>query len=357
MKDPGRVLLKDGRGKLLAVSTVSGKGSKPVRRLCGAARIRRLEALLGSEYGEDEVHRVLKAMGLKDQGLSKTLYAENRSIVGRSDLEGLLRSESLASEVISVETSFIAVSRRGDAKVDVTAVVSNALPRGWDTSFIKTSHSIKRTITSLKDRSLSRLTFLPSDEKVLKASRPEAPTADLDLLQSSIESGDIKTVEAQLRVEPKAVNYELPKGLRPLELAIWSGDFSMAEFLLHHGASLESAKPWLREWILRAVVDGNERVLKRLLHFGLDPDFRYDGETLLMRACRAGAHPSIIFLLVKSGADVNARDSHGETALMKAAARPRYFEILKVLLDAGADPCIRSRNGMTAFHYLVDNII
>ena len=131
----------------------------------------------------------------------------------------------------------------------------------------------------------------------------------------------------------------------------------MAEFLLHHGASFESAMPWLREWILKAVVNGNERAVEMLLRFGLDPDSRYGGETLLMHACRAGAHPRIIFLLVKSGADVNARDSHGETALMKAAARPRYFEVLKVLLDAGADPCIRSSNGMTAFHYLVDNII
>ncbi len=359
LKKPGKLMLKDSEGNLLADSLVLGDGLMSVRRLCGGARVRRLEALLGSRYGKKELARIIKAMGFERPKNAKTLYSENQIEVGRETIESLIRSESLAAGVISVETSFVAVSIRGDAKVDVIAEVPNALPRGWDASFA----NVGRAMCKVADRSRTKklINFLASEilgpqpeKRCLKA---EMPLFDPSIFRSSIESGDIKTVESQLRIDPGMVDEKLPNGLRPLEMAIKTGNTDMAEFLVSKGASLEKVKPQLTEWLAKAVVSGDARMVEVLLKFRVDPDLIYGGETLLMLACRSNARPEIIHLLIRAGADVNARDRDGVTVLMKAAARCRDYGILRMLLDAGADPCVRARKGETAFHCLLDRIL
>jgi ankyrin repeat protein len=52
--------------------------------------------------------------------------------------------------------------------------------------------------------------------------------------------------------------------------------------------------------------------------------------------------------LVRSGADVNERDSDGWTPLMYAAQKGRP-EVVKLLLEKGADPNTRRKDGSTAF--------
>ena len=63
-----------------------------------------------------------------------------------------------------------------------------------------------------------------------------------------------------------------------------------------------------------------------------------DGETALMLAIKTGELP-VVEMLVKAGANVNARETfHNQTALMWAAAAPKNAgEIVKLLLSKGAD--------------------
>lgn len=358
LKDPGKFMLKDSEGNLLADLWITGGGSISVRRLCGGARVRRLEALLGSGNGNEEVGRILEAMGFEGTGPSEAIYSENRPVVGKGKIRSLLVSESLAAGVISVETSFIAVSNRGDAKVDVITEVPNALPRGWDTCFTNVGSTMfkmanrRRPIDAIK-YIVSELIGPQPDKQCLKA---EIPLFDPYLFQSSIGSGDIRTVGSMLRVDPDRIDEKLPNGLRPLEMAIRSGNAEMAIFLKDKGASLGAIGPKLTELLAEAVVNGDARMVDTILKFGVDPDSIYGGETLLMKACESGAGLDIIHLLIKAGANANARDRDGVSVLMKAAARCRDFDVLRILLRAGADPCIRSRNGETAFHCLLDRM-
>lgn len=93
------------------------------------------------------------------------------------------------------------------------------------------------------------------------------------------------------------------------------------------------------------------------------------GETALHRACtgfisqREGAphcyvYPSLVQLLIKNGANVNAQDNEGKTPLMKAiltsgmGQSQEAFEIIKILLNSGARVLdIRDKSGYTAFQY------
>src|SRR5687767_13301392 len=57
-------------------------------------------------------------------------------------------------------------------------------------------------------------------------------------------------------------------------------------------------------------------------------------------------------LLLKAGADIEARASEGKTALMAGASSGRP-ETVSILLDAGAKVNARSARGATALHYCV----
>ena len=70
------------------------------------------------------------------------------------------------------------------------------------------------------------------------------------------------------------------------------------------------------------------------------------GETALMWASYHG-HKDIVELLLKNGADVNARDDDGCTALIKASFRG-HKEIVELLLKRGADVSMANKNGNTA---------
>ena len=68
--------------------------------------------------------------------------------------------------------------------------------------------------------------------------------------------------------------------------------------------------------------------------------------TLLINAAWRG-NISLVKLLIRRGANVNAQDSGGQTALMYASNKV----MVKALLDAGADKTMKSKDGKTALDF------
>lgn len=93
---------------------------------------------------------------------------------------------------------------------------------------------------------------------------------------------------------------------------------------------------------------GDIAAMKQALAGGADPNTRdpQSGNTLLATAALMG-HTKVVALLLKHGADVNARSRDDGTALHAAAFLGRA-ETVKLLLKEGADTTLRNNMGGTA---------
>jgi len=130
----------------------------------------------------------------------------------------------------------------------------------------------------------------------------------------------------------------------PLAAAAISGNPRMVEVLLLSGAKANYHDKFgytAIYWILdrpQYQKDWQERLLEiaeTLLIAGLNPNQRYgDAETPIMRAAYFGDFP-MIRLLLRHGADINAKSKEGKTALSIARKRA-HLEVVRALLDLGA---------------------
>ena len=90
-----------------------------------------------------------------------------------------------------------------------------------------------------------------------------------------------------------------------------------------------------------------------LLRHGADIEARTQpGRTPLHVAAQGGVPPQIATLLLKRGANVDAKDDEENTPLHLAASRrvePNYgLEVMELLLEHGADENAKNKNGQTA---------
>ena len=104
-----------------------------------------------------------------------------------------------------------------------------------------------------------------------------------------------------------------------------------------------------------AAVRGFAEIVRRLLGVGGDVNRRYRNNlTALMWAASyedgvgIRAAESVIDLLLKAGAEIDAVDDRGRTALMMAAELD-HAAVVDVLIRSGADPNLRDKAGKNVF--------
>lgn len=189
---------------------------------------------------------------------------------------------------------------------------------------------------------------------------------NFDMVKSAIEQG-------------YPVNCEQDYAI-PLEAAICTGDLEIVKLLLKNGADVNKGNGIMKSTPLSvSISSGSYEIFKLLIEAGAKPtvkaaavavsdapndknwlelldkagcdffqktnvegeDYSYFmGETLLGKACRAGASEAVSFLVSK-GLDVNERQLDGKTPLM-IAAENGHCGLVKYLIERGADPRIQN---------------
>lgn len=101
---------------------------------------------------------------------------------------------------------------------------------------------------------------------------------------------------------------------------------------------------------------GTSQDIQQVIRSGADVNAKdFVGRTVLMLAAASNPDPEVVKILVKGGAKVNARGPQDWTALFMAAYSNPNPAVIEALLDVGANPRLRSAAGRSAYEYAKDN--
>lgn len=103
-----------------------------------------------------------------------------------------------------------------------------------------------------------------------------------------------------------------------------------------------------QENFFNSVVRGQTEIVKLFLAAGMSPNAKQGGITALMEASRRGkTHREIAAALIQAGAEINAQDPYGVTPLSFAAISGS-LETIQRLLKSGANVKAKDVDGRTA---------
>jgi cytohesin len=171
-------------------------------------------------------------------------------------------------------------------------------------------------------------------------------------LHFAVAVGAASTVELLL-AKGAEVNAKSSAGETPLWLAGARNQIPVAELLLAKGADVNASNNNGWSPLHEAVDGGHQRMVDFLLKNGADPNAKSTissekGTTPLHLAARFGdGRAAEVASLLKSRAEVDAKDSHGATPLIAALAgnNKQCAKIVELLLAKGADVNARDDNG------------
>jgi len=103
-----------------------------------------------------------------------------------------------------------------------------------------------------------------------------------------------------------------------------------------------------QENFINSVVRGQAEIVKLFLEAGMSPNAKQGGITALMETSRRGkTHSEIAAALIRAGAEINVQDPYGVTPL-SFAAMSGSPETIRMLLKSGANVKAKDVDGRTA---------
>jgi hypothetical protein len=142
---------------------------------------------------------------------------------------------------------------------------------------------------------------------------------------------------------------ELRQAQPPLVAAAERDDLSEVHRLLKAGTPVNSSSSILGATaLLTAAGQGHLEVVRLLLKYGADVNARSGGWTPLPLALANGVTTEVARLLVAHGADVNAREPDLQRTALMMAASAGELALVRLLLEKGAEVHARDADGRSA---------
>ena len=182
----------------------------------------------------------------------------------------------------------------------------------------------------------------------------EAENDGMRALDYARQNATFTDEELLKRLEELTGNPEYRINSREFSILINSGAVAQVREAIEHGAEVNirsDEESWTPLMVAVRNDEANLEIVELLIKAGAEINARDgSGDTALKKALYAmHPNPQIIEMLIDAGADVNIVDEDGMTILIEAARRSTP-EIVRLLLEAGADVNV-PRKGMKAVNY------
>lgn len=169
-------------------------------------------------------------------------------------------------------------------------------------------------------------------------------------LISAAQNNHLDVIKEILNHQAK-INYKNDSDTNALGMAIINNNFDIVFELLKHEADIEMPTQGYTPLMLAGAFD-NKEIMELLIKNGANINAKTkDGQTALELAVLDNKKVAIDVLL-KHGVNINELISNGNTVLMSAAATDN-FELVKYLINAGADIKINNSLGYNALDFAV----
>ncbi|WKT54221.1 hypothetical protein QSH57_004805 [Fusarium oxysporum f. sp. vasinfectum] len=151
----------------------------------------------------------------------------------------------------------------------------------------------------------------------------------------------------QMQLAASTVSIDTPDSLgrTTLSAAAWRGDATSVRTLLAYGASPNICTPTEISPLHRAIEGRSYECVRLLIEHGADVNHENKrGRLPLHYSCRIADEGEMCWLLLQSGADVDAED-HGASRAIHEAVVHRKLPQLKMLLEHGAETDCLTKDG------------
>ncbi len=186
--------------------------------------------------------------------------------------------------------------------------------------------------------------------------------SEIEAFFQAVKTGDLETVKQMTEKNPSIVNAMDDSSLSPVITAAYHGEMNIANYLVANGAKMDifSSSALGLTYIVKNLVQkypkmvnavaidgylplglasffGRTETAQYLILHGADVNSPSVNEQRVMplHSAAAGRHLEVARLLLANGADVNAEQQGGFTAL-HAAAQNGQLEMIQLLLVSGA---------------------
>ncbi|MCK5519804.1 MAG: ankyrin repeat domain-containing protein [Candidatus Marinimicrobia bacterium] len=151
-----------------------------------------------------------------------------------------------------------------------------------------------------------------------------------------------------------SANIRNKKGLSAIDIAISEGNYSLVEFLIRKGAEIQCKTKKGYPLLFDKNIYEYPNMVKHLLARGCNVNEKYKGFTPLINASNYGK-TDIIELLLKHGADINAKTKTGLSSILNAA-QSSSIETVRLLIEHGANINDQENSGVTPLINAIANI-
>jgi ankyrin repeat protein len=177
-------------------------------------------------------------------------------------------------------------------------------------------------------------------------------------LHSASFEGHLQVVHYLLRHNVD-VNVQNFANCTSLLFASWNGHDDVVQCLLKHGADVDLPDQSNATPLMSAAFWGQVDAIRLLLEYNADVNSQdIEGRTALHHAIRCtifkADRPQIARLLLKHGANVNARDNIQQTPSHLVSEREDLLDVLRILLEHGADSDAEDEEGKTPLQLSLD---